>query len=118
MLLPKLIQNSLKHSCAVPVKFFFVYFVSVHVVYLYSSIDTSATGKKSRFNLSDESEFHIIDILLIAVHIFSWHLLISLSVDEMRLLRYVNLFCGDFYKPLKARFILTFCKRLNRTQLQ
>ena len=46
-------------------------FVSVHVVHPYSSIDTTAAWKKLRFILSVRSDFHMIDSLLMAVHILN-----------------------------------------------
>ena len=42
------------------------------------------------FILSDRSDFHVIDNLLIAIHVFTRHILMSLSVDEMLLPRYVT----------------------------
>ena len=64
-------------------------FVSVYVVYLYISMDTASAWKKSHLILSDRSDFHIIDNQLIIFHVFAGHIL-SLSVNEMLLLRYVN----------------------------
>ena len=66
-------------------------FVSVHVVYPYSSIDTTAAWKKLRFILSVRSDFHMIDSLLMAVHAFVNRVSMSISVDETLLPRYVNL---------------------------
>ena len=43
------------------------------------------------FIFSNRSDFHMIDSLSIAVHAFTRRILISLSVDETQLLRYVNL---------------------------
>ncbi len=57
-------------------------FVSVHVVHLYSSIDTTAAWKKLCFILSVRSDFYMIDSLLIAVHVFVSHVSMSFSVDE------------------------------------
>ena len=71
--------------------FFSSRFVSVHVVHPYSSIDTTAAWKKLHFILSVRSYFHMIDSLLIAVQDFVSHMLISFSVDETLLPRYVNL---------------------------
>ena len=48
-------------------------------------MDTATAGKKSRFILSDRSDFHPIDILLIAFHAFASCVLTSLSVDEILL---------------------------------
>ena len=41
----------------------------------------------------------MIDSLLIAVHAFTWRILMSLSVDETLVLRYVN-FAINFREPL------------------
>ena len=46
--------------------------------------------KKSRFILSDWSNFLMIDNLVIADHTFAWRMLTSLSVDKILLLRDVN----------------------------
>ena len=53
-----------------PSSFFSSRFVSVYVVYPYSSIDTTAAWKKLCFILSVRSDFHMIDSLSIAVHAF------------------------------------------------
>ena len=53
-------------------------------------MDIVIAWKKSHFILSDRADLLMIDNLWIAVHIFAWCLLISLSVDEMLLPRYVN----------------------------
>ena len=47
-------------------------------------------GKKSCFILLDSPDFHMIDNLSIAVHAFARGMLISISVDEMLLTRYVD----------------------------
>ena len=53
-----------------PSSFFSSRFVSVQVVHPYSSIDTTAAWKKLHFILSVRSDFHMIDSLSIAVHVF------------------------------------------------
>ena len=55
--------------------------VSVHVVHLYSSIDTIAAWKKLRFILSVRSDLHMTDRLLVAVHAFVSRVLMSFLVD-------------------------------------
>ena len=50
-------------------------------------IDTIAAWNKLRFILSVRSEFHSTDSLLIAVHAFVNHVLMSVSVDETLLPR-------------------------------
>ena len=57
----------------------------------YSRIDTTTAWKELCLILLDKSDFHIIDNVLKAVHVFASHILMSFSVDEMLLLRYVNL---------------------------
>ena len=68
-------------------RFFSSRLVSVHVVHSYSSIDTTAAWKKLRFILSVRSDFHMTDSLLIAVHAFASHVLMTVSVDETLLPR-------------------------------
>ena len=88
-------QDLFNITCSIlvqsPSSFFSMHFVSIHVVHPYSSIDTTAAWKKYYFILSDRSNFHIINKLLIAVHAFARRILTSLSVDEILLSRYVNL---------------------------
>ena len=60
-----------------------LYWIRVNVVHQYISTDATAAWKKSRFTLSDRSDFHMIDSLLIAVQPFSRRILTSLSGDEM-----------------------------------
>ena len=47
-----------------PLSFFSLRLVSVHVVHPYSSIDTTAAWKKLRFILSVRSEFHTTDSII------------------------------------------------------
>ena len=79
---PRLVQYCLQHSCVVAVKLFSIRLVSVHVVHPYRSIDTTAAWKKLCFILSVRSDFHMTDSLLIAVHAFASHVLMSVLVDE------------------------------------
>ena len=65
---------------------FSLFFVSIHVVPPYSSINTVTSWKKFCFILSDKSDSHLIDNLSIALHAFVWCMLTSLSVDKMCLL--------------------------------
>ena len=101
MLPPGSVQHSSYHSCAVPVSFFSIRFVSVYVVHPYSSIDKTAAWKKFRFNLSDRSDLHIIDSLSIAVHTFARRILTSLSVDETLLPRNGNLSTNFRWRPFR-----------------
>ena len=88
------LQNLLKTACRIlvqyPLVFFFMRFVSVHMVLPYSSTDIATAWKKSRFILSERSDFYMIDNLSITVHAFTRRMFISLSVDEILLPRYLN----------------------------
>ena len=55
-------------------------------------------GKKLHFILSNKFDLHIINNLSTAVHAFASSILMSFSVNEMLLLRYVNLSTG-FREP-------------------
>ena len=70
-----------------PSSFYSIRLLSVHVVLPYSSIDTTAAGKKLSFILSVRSDFHLTDSLLIAVHAFASRVLMPISVDEILLPR-------------------------------
>ena len=88
-------------------------FVSIHVVHSYSSIDTTATWKKSCFISSDRFDLHIINSLPIVVHVFTRHILTSLSVDEMLLPRYMSTnFRGLPFRvemaPFRLKHVLRF----------
>ena len=77
--------------CNFHLAFFSMHFVSISVVHAYSSINTDTAWKKSYFDLSERSDFHMLDNSSIAVHTFAIRMLTSLSVDETLLPRYVNL---------------------------
>ena len=65
--------------------------VSVYVAYPYSSMDMTAAWKKLCFILSDRSDFHMTHNLSTADHAsISWWLM-SISVDQMPLLKSMNL---------------------------
>ena len=80
-----------------PSSFFSIRLVSVHVLHPYSRIDTTTARKKLHFILSD-SDFYMINNQSIAVYAYSNHILMSFSVDEMLLLKYINL-STDFREP-------------------
>ena len=63
--------------CLLPWSFFSSRLVSVHVVHPYSSIYTIAAWKKLRFILSVRSDFHMTDMLFIAVLGFVSHVPMS-----------------------------------------
>ena len=70
-----------------PSSFFVIRLVIVHMVHLCSSINTTAAWKKLRSILSDKSDLHITDRLLMAVSAFASRVLLSFSVDETLLPR-------------------------------
>ena len=70
--------------------FFSIRLVNVHVVYPYSSINTTAAWKKLRFISSVRSDFLMTDSLSIAVHAFASRVSMSVSVDETLLPRQVK----------------------------
>ena len=74
-----------------PTSFFCLPFVSINVVHRYISIGKTTVWKKSRLIISDRSDFYMVDSLAIAAHAFARHKLTSLSVNEIFLLRNVNL---------------------------
>ena len=76
------------------------------MVHLYNSTYTATAGNKSRFILSEKSDFHMIDNLSIATHDFAKLMLTSLSVDEILLLRYVNL--SNNFKGLSLNDFFSF----------
>ena len=65
-----------------PLSFFSICLVSIHVVHPYSSFDISVAWKNMRVILSDRSDFQMNDSLSIAFYAFASHVLISFSVDE------------------------------------
>ena len=87
-------QNLFKTVCDIlvwfPSSFFSMCFVCVHAVHLYSTIVTVTTWKKSQFSLS-KSDFHMIDNPSIAFYSDVRRILISLSVGEILLPRYLSL---------------------------
>ena len=54
-----------------------MHLVSLHVVHQFSSMNPATTSKKSRFILSDRSDFHMIDNLSLAVYAFASQRLIT-----------------------------------------
>ena len=91
---------NIAHSILVQLssRFFSIRLVSVHVVHPYSRIDMTIVWKKLRFIILGKSDFHMIDNKLIVVYAFASCILMSFSVDEMLLLRYVN-FSTHFREP-------------------
>ena len=70
-----------------PSSLFSIYFVCIHVVHPYSSIDTTTAWKKLCFISSVRSNFHMTNSLSLAVHTFARCVLMSFSVDETLLPR-------------------------------
>ena len=92
-----------------------VYFPLVHP---YSSIDMVTAWKKKPvfiflfFILLYRADFHKIDYLSIAVHIFTRQMLISLSVDEILLPRYLNLSTNFRGLPLRVEKVSSRLKHV------
>ena len=85
-----------------PSSFFSICLVSVYVVHPYNSIDTIAAWKKLRFILSEWSVLHMTYSLSINIDTFASRVLISFSVYETLLPRYVNLPTRFRDPPLSA----------------
>ena len=85
-----------------PSSFFSIRLVSVHVVHPYSSMNSIAAWKNLPFILSDRSVFYRNDSQSKAVHAFASHVLLSFSVDEMLLLRYVHLSTNFRESPMSG----------------
>ena len=77
---------------------FSIHFISVHVVHPYSRLGTAALWKKSCFILFDRLDFLMIDNLSTRLHAFPRSILISHSIDEMLLPRYMK-FSSHFREP-------------------
>ena len=73
-----------------PSSLFSRHFVRVQVVQPYSNTDTTTAWQDCQFSLSVRSDFHMTDNLFVDSHAFLIRALISLSVDEILLPRYVN----------------------------
>ena len=87
MLLPGLVIIAHSILLQSPSNVFFKHFVRVHVVPPYSRTDTTVARKKLCFILSDRFDFHMINNISITVHVFTSHILMTFSVDEMLLPR-------------------------------
>ena len=92
--------------------FFSIALVSVHVVHLYSRIDTSTAWKKFSFILSDRSDFHTIGSLSITIHVFAMRIMVSLSVDEILLPRHMNSFTNFKEPPFRVELSPSWLKHL------
>ena len=90
-----------------PLSFFSMRLISVHVVHPFSNMDTTATWKKLRFILSYKSGFHMTDSLSIADPAFASRVLTSFSVDASRGDKFVHLFQGATF--LVAMAFVWFC---------
>ena len=82
-----------------------MHFIQFQVVQSYSSIDMATAWKNLHFILYREISFHKFDFLLIAVYALPMHMLTSLSVDEILLLRYMN--WSTYFRdlPFKERIV-------------
>ena len=90
-----------------PYSFFSIRFVSIYVVHLYSSIDTTTAWKKSRFIL-DRPDFHMIENQLTAVNAFARCILTSVSVDEILLSKYMKFSPNFRWLPSKHKYSILF----------
>ena len=80
----------------------------------YSSTDTATTSKNSHFVLSERSNFHMVDNL--SVLAFPMHMLTSLSVDEILLLRYMNWFTNLRGLASKEEMAPSWLKHISKFQ--
>ena len=103
------LQDLFSIACSIlvylPSSFFSIRSDSVYVVHPYSAIDSTAALKKLCFILSVRSDFHMTDILSMAVHAFAKRVLMSVSVNEIMLPRSVNL-TTSFRKQLFSKEML------------
>ena len=80
------LQDLFSIACSILVylssSFFFICLINIHVVHPYSNINMTAAWKELRFILSVRSDFHMTDILSIAVHVFASRVLMSVLVDK------------------------------------
>ena len=109
-------QNLFKTACSILVLFlsslFSIHLANNHTVHPYNSTNTFIAWKKSHFILSNSSDFHMINNLLIKVHTFARCILKSLSVEEILLPSYVNWSatqCGDGSFSFKTHVIYFIC---------
>ena len=66
-------------------------FATAQVMRPYSSTDITTACQKSNYILLERSDFHMIDNQSISVNLYPMHTLTSCSVDEILLLRHMNL---------------------------
>ena len=92
VLLPEFVHNSTQHPCVFYVSHFFLqtFRLRVQAVQPYSSTDNTSLWMNSCFVLSEISDFQLVDNLSVAVYAFPMCMLMSLSVDEILLPRYMN----------------------------
>ena len=87
--------------------FFSNHLVSVDVVQPYRRIEAGTAWKNFRFNLSVRSDFHMVFNLSMAVQAFPMRILMSRSVDDMSLPRYVN--CSTDFRGLPSSVEMSPC---------
>ena len=91
LVLPGFVQDNTQHPCVSShLAFFSKRFVRVQVVPLYSSTDTAIASKNSNSISLKRSDFHMVSNLSIAAHAFTMPTLISFSVDEILLPRFIK----------------------------
>ena len=85
----RICSNSTQYPCLTLIKHFSMS-ASLKVVQLYNSIDMATASKNSYFISSERLNFFKVDNLWIVIYAFSMHMLISLSIDEISLPRYMK----------------------------
>ena len=68
------------HPCALPLSVFCIRLISAQVVHPFNSYGYACCLEKMRSILSDKSDFHITEILSIAIHTFTSSSVISFSI--------------------------------------
>ena len=103
VLLPRCVQNI----------FFSMSFMSIPVVYPYSSNDIATAGKKLYFILSEKSGFHNIDNQSITFYAFTGCMLTSLTVDKIWLPSHMNWSTNFRSLSLKVEMAPSYLKLMN-----
>ena len=90
--------------------YFSICLFNAHLVHPYSKIYITAAWKKLQIILSDMSDFHMIDKLSVAVKAFTRRILMSFSVNETLLPKYVNLSTNLREPPFRVAISLFLLK--------
>ena len=95
-----------------PSSFFSICLISVQVVHLCYGMNAQPLLGKSCYILSYRSDFHMTDSLSIADHAFTSRKLMSFSVDETLLPRWVNLFTSFWEPPFSVEISPLWLKHI------